>query len=74
MGPGYGLNKIMRLIDVPVDVVVVAGIQDLTLMLGTSSSPLLRNFFALGSLAARPTSIHFASWRSSSTERTLKGT
>ena len=72
MGPGYGLNKIMRLIDVPVDVVVVAGIQDLTLMLGTSSSP--HNFFALGSLAARPTPIHFASWRSSSTERTLKGT
>ena len=73
MGPGYGLNKRMRLIDVPADVVVVAGIQDLTLMLGTSSS-LLHNFFALGSLAARSTSIHFASWRSSSTERNLKGT
>ena len=39
MGPGYGPNKIMRLIDVPVDVVVV-GIQDLTLMFGTSSSQL----------------------------------
>ena len=59
MGPGYGLNKRMRLIDVD--------LADLTLMLGVGS-----NLFAIGSLVARPTSIRLPSWHSLSAKKTLE--
>jgi hypothetical protein len=64
MGPGYGLNKRMRLIDVD--------LADLTLMLGVGSS--VTTFLLL---VARPTSIRLPSirlpsWHSLSAKKTLE--